>query len=418
MKTPKYSILIPTRNGVKYLPFAVDSVLSQSTNDFELIISVNHSSDNTWDYLQSLSDSRLTVVKPKKELSMTRNFEFLLFHAKGEWVTFLGDDDALMPYFFKEANHLITQYPDIKSISSRRAYYFWDGCQDVYGPTIVSYIAQRKSYLKNSKIQALLTLLSLASYMELPQTYTTGLFHRSLIQEIKDLSGGAFFHSITPDAYSSVVGTLRSKVYLRTELPLFWVGSSPKSNGFSHIVKSDKNSSESNELSKVADDFHELAQKDHLTVNPRIPKELFTTGGFSALYFYESLICCPFVKGLWRSYLLEHLVYAGLLCQALNRFILLKPAQRSKLSKLLHSCKSLSLNIFSIILLSIFMKLVLIAAKPAVLAKKSFYRFLGVCSRKSYFSLVSDQIRDYPTISCASQAIESLWDEANKDSMA
>ncbi|MGO9485931.1 MAG: glycosyltransferase family 2 protein [Rhodomicrobium sp.] len=48
---PKYSILIPTRNGLRYLPYAIESVLSQSSDEFELIVSDNHSSDGTAEYL-------------------------------------------------------------------------------------------------------------------------------------------------------------------------------------------------------------------------------------------------------------------------------------------------------------------------------------------------------------------------------
>jgi glycosyltransferase involved in cell wall biosynthesis len=414
MKDPKYSILIPTRNGFKYLPFAVDSVLSQPSNDFELIVSVNHSSDGTWQYLESLSDTRLTLVQPEKELSMSRNFEFLLSHAKGDWITFLGDDDALMPYFFEEADNLISKHPDIKSISSRRAYYFWNGCQDVYGSTIVSYTAQRKSYLKNSKLQAFLVLLSFVSYMELPQTYTTGLFHCSLIQEIKSLSGGIFFHSITPDAYSSMVGTLRSKNYLRTELPLFWVGSSPKSNGFSHIFRNGKNSGKSNNLFKVADDFHKLAQKDNLTINSRVSKELFTTGGFSALYFYEALICCPFAKGFWQSKLLEHMVYGGMLCQLLNRSILMSSTQREKIFVFFEECRLLNLNILSITCLSIPIKLAFLFFKLALFSRKLVIAVFEPFSQMRFRKLISNQGEDFLDMTYASKAVISLWNETHQ----
>ncbi len=42
-KTPKLLVLIPKRNGMKYLPYAIDSILSQEFRDFELIVSDNYS---------------------------------------------------------------------------------------------------------------------------------------------------------------------------------------------------------------------------------------------------------------------------------------------------------------------------------------------------------------------------------------
>src|SRR4029079_16931845 len=81
-RPPRYSILLPTRNGIRYLPHAIDSVLSQSFQDFELIVSDNHSGDGTAEYLTKLSDPRLVRLKPDAELSMTHHFEFILSHAR------------------------------------------------------------------------------------------------------------------------------------------------------------------------------------------------------------------------------------------------------------------------------------------------------------------------------------------------
>ena len=97
----KYSILIPTRNGIKYLPFCIKSILSQDYINFELIVSDNHSTDGTWQYLKSIHDNRVKIIKPVHSLSMTDHFEWLLSHAGGEWIILLGDDDGLQPYFFE-----------------------------------------------------------------------------------------------------------------------------------------------------------------------------------------------------------------------------------------------------------------------------------------------------------------------------
>jgi glycosyltransferase involved in cell wall biosynthesis len=53
--TPKYSIIIPARNGGKYLPTCINTILEQSYGDYELIISDDHSSDDSKQYLASLT---------------------------------------------------------------------------------------------------------------------------------------------------------------------------------------------------------------------------------------------------------------------------------------------------------------------------------------------------------------------------
>jgi glycosyltransferase involved in cell wall biosynthesis len=186
--------------------YAIQSVLDQKYYDYELVVSVNHSRDETLHEIISLQDDHIKLLIPPSELSMSKHYEFILAHASGEWVTILGDDDALMPYFFLEADKLIENNPGPKLVSSQRAYYFWEGCQELYGDTVVDFKGFEGGNIKLSKVAMILSLLGLESYMSLPQLYTTGLFHKSLIQKIKDISDGNFYHSITPDAYSCVVG--------------------------------------------------------------------------------------------------------------------------------------------------------------------------------------------------------------------
>ena len=58
---PKISVVIPTYNRLHTLPRAVDSVLAQSEQDFELLIVDDASSDGTDRYLATLSDPRIRL---------------------------------------------------------------------------------------------------------------------------------------------------------------------------------------------------------------------------------------------------------------------------------------------------------------------------------------------------------------------
>ena len=60
---PKVSVLMPCFNGAKYILKAIDSVLSQSFRDFELLIFDDQSTDGTFEIVSKLTDSRIKVFR-------------------------------------------------------------------------------------------------------------------------------------------------------------------------------------------------------------------------------------------------------------------------------------------------------------------------------------------------------------------
>ena len=91
---PFFSVVMPTRNRADLLPVAIQSVLGQDFEDFELIVSNNSSADNTEEVVGSFSDKRIRYVKTPTTLPIDDSFEFALSHALGKYTTFLPDDDA------------------------------------------------------------------------------------------------------------------------------------------------------------------------------------------------------------------------------------------------------------------------------------------------------------------------------------
>jgi len=94
MKSPFYSIVIPTYNAEKTLPKAIESVLSQSPVDFEILIRDEVSTDNTLKIARSFNDNRIRIYsEPDKGIYDAMNKGIKL--AKGQWLYFLGSDDVL-----------------------------------------------------------------------------------------------------------------------------------------------------------------------------------------------------------------------------------------------------------------------------------------------------------------------------------
>ncbi|MDR2408657.1 MAG: glycosyltransferase family 2 protein [Bacteroidales bacterium] len=231
---PKYSILIPTRNRLEYLKDCIDSVLCQNYTNYELIVSDNYSDDGTYEYVRSINHPNIKLIKPKEPLFMTNHWEWLLNHARGEWIVFLGSDDGVMPYFFALSDFLVgkAKKRNINVINSIRSYFYWNGCQNVYGNTAINYTATADYTIKNSRIELWnATIIGIKDYLDLPQMYTTSLVHESVIRTVKTKNAGKFYTCINPDANGAAVICSLGEKYIESLIPLSWVGSSPKSTG-------------------------------------------------------------------------------------------------------------------------------------------------------------------------------------------
>lgn len=92
------SIIIPVYNTEPYLPACLDSILSQSFTDFEVLLVDDGSTDGSGAVCEAYAakDSRIRVFhKENGGVSSARNLG--LDHAVGEWVYFADSDDELLP---------------------------------------------------------------------------------------------------------------------------------------------------------------------------------------------------------------------------------------------------------------------------------------------------------------------------------
>jgi len=88
---------MPTYNYARYLPEAIESVLSQDFSDFELLVIDDCSTDDTRAVVQKYADSdhRVVFLVNERNLGMVENWNHCLAMARGDYVRFLFGDDIL-----------------------------------------------------------------------------------------------------------------------------------------------------------------------------------------------------------------------------------------------------------------------------------------------------------------------------------
>ncbi|QHE53729.1 glycosyltransferase family 2 protein [Pontibacillus sp. HMF3514] len=93
----RISVCIATYNGEKYIKEQLDSILNQLSYCDELIISDDHSDDNTVSIINEYKDSRIKVFYNQSERGYTNNFCNALSKAKGEYIFLSDQDDIWLP---------------------------------------------------------------------------------------------------------------------------------------------------------------------------------------------------------------------------------------------------------------------------------------------------------------------------------
>jgi len=312
---PKYSIILPVRNAARYVPAALASVLRQPYSDYELIISNNHSQDDTAAYLATVDHPRIRKIEPSQSLCMADHFEWAVSHARGEWCMILGADDGVLPYFFEWAD-VLTQAAsekNLRAIMSQRAYYFWPGCEEVYGNLAASYSAHARIEIRSSMRGMLNALIGLDSYFVLPQMYTNALFRRGLLEEARE-KHGRVFSTVIPDANLASIACSLERRYLFSHLPLGWIGTSPASNGLA-ITLSQQADARSDDTSgdyrKRSDDFFVLNRQTRIDFdarfgNPRLSNTFLLF--LEALHKTAGLRTTRQNRALLSSFVLTHVL--------------------------------------------------------------------------------------------------------------
>ena len=114
-KQPRLSIGLPVYNGEKLIKEALDSLLTQTFEDYELIICDNASTDKTEEICRAYaaSDKRIRYYRNEKNIGCARNFNRVFELSSSEYFKWAAHDDLHAPDFVAKCIDILDQDPSI-----------------------------------------------------------------------------------------------------------------------------------------------------------------------------------------------------------------------------------------------------------------------------------------------------------------
>jgi len=113
-KIPRISVIIPTYNRADMVGRAVQSVLNQTYQDFEIIIIDDGSTDSTEEIIRGFHDPRIRYIRHERNRGGSAARNSGICAAQGEYIAFLDSDDEWLPQKLEKQFYLFkTQNPEI-----------------------------------------------------------------------------------------------------------------------------------------------------------------------------------------------------------------------------------------------------------------------------------------------------------------
>jgi glycosyltransferase involved in cell wall biosynthesis len=111
---PRFSVVIAVRNCEPFIGAAIDSVLAQTSGDFELLVSDDDSDDGTCAVVARYmeTDARIRLLRHRPEGGAGGNRNHAMAHARGDWIAFLDGDDIWAPNHLQSCAAAIDVFPD------------------------------------------------------------------------------------------------------------------------------------------------------------------------------------------------------------------------------------------------------------------------------------------------------------------
>jgi glycosyltransferase involved in cell wall biosynthesis len=251
----KFSVLLPTRNGGKYLKSCIESVLSQDYKDMELIVFDNANTDNTAEVVNSYSnDKRLKYYRTDSVVSVTDNWNNALKKSSGDYVLMMGDDDFLLPGYFDTLDKTIKEndFPDGISYFGY-SFIYPDAVDNTVGYYSDPHYDYEKKLIdsgKTTKNQLKSIVYDMFKFKNrVPLNTLPHIWSRKVINRVD----GELFRPPYPDHFALNAIFLKANTWVFSKKKLYIIGVTPKSYG--HYVFSDNDQKGGEDYLGISGDF-------------------------------------------------------------------------------------------------------------------------------------------------------------------
>ena len=114
----RISVVIPSYNHEKFIAAAIQSVLVQTYQDFEIIVVDDGSTDGSIEQIRKFSDPRIKLILHKKNRGSAVAMRTGLERAIGEYIAVLSSDDVFLPKKFEKQVKVLDENPQYAAVFS------------------------------------------------------------------------------------------------------------------------------------------------------------------------------------------------------------------------------------------------------------------------------------------------------------
>lgn len=156
---PRVSFAIPVRNGERFLGRALESILAQDFDNFEVVVCDNASTDGTGDIVQRFAkrNHRVRYIRNEVDIGQIENFNRVYELSRGDFIRWMGADDWLDPDYARKCVAALDARPDAVGVTTQWRLVDDEGqveFLDVSGPRVDASTPIRRLHLALMLLQA------------------------------------------------------------------------------------------------------------------------------------------------------------------------------------------------------------------------------------------------------------------------
>lgn len=151
MENVKVSVLVAVFNAEKYLECCLDSLLSQTLREIQVLCVDDASTDSSWQILQKYAaqDARVEIFRQPSNMGQAKARNLALHHAKGQYTCFLDSDDYLAEDALRLLVESFEKDAEVDAVLFDCHYVYPDGREKSYQMPSFTYLSGMDAFRKS-----------------------------------------------------------------------------------------------------------------------------------------------------------------------------------------------------------------------------------------------------------------------------